>query len=144
MAEEKIFKKELFGYSKKDVAAYIDQLVTEYDQLNHARTLDAEETLKKLEALQEENAELRAQNEAMQAEKSAVAEAMVAAQKAAAELQEKAKAECDALRQNFKEEMEVMDLKRAEAEEKLASFQKEVKARIRNLAPHVDGLTENE
>lgn len=143
MAEEKVFQKELWGYSKKDVTAYIDQLVTEYDRLNHAHSLDAEINLKKLAALQKENDELRAENERMQAEKAAVAEAMVAAQASAAETVKKAEAECDALRENFKEELAVMELKRAEAEEKLASFQKEVKARIRNLEPHVENLTED-
>lgn len=144
MAEERVFKKELLGYSKKDVTEYIDKLVTEYDQLTRARTLDAEESLKKLNKLIKENNTLRAENEAMKAEKAAVADAMVAAQKAAAEQKEKAQAECEALRQNFKEEMAVMEMKKAEAEEKLASFQKEVQARIRNLTPHVEGLTENE
>ena len=144
MAEEKVFKKELCGYSKKDVTAYIDQLVTEYDQLNHARSLDAEQTRKELTALKSENERLKAENAAMKEEKSAVANAMVEAQKSASDMVEKAKAEIDAMRKNFEEEMHLMELKKTEAEEKLASFQKEVQARIRNLEPHVEHLTENE
>lgn len=141
---EYTFKKELWGYSKQDVVGYIDKLVTEYDRLNHTRALDAEATRKEVATLKEENERLRAENAKMQEEKAAVAEAMVAAQKSASEMVEKAEDEIKALRQNFEEEMNLMEIKKTEAEEKLASFQKEVQARIRNLAPHVEHLTENE
>lgn len=141
---EKSFRKKLFGYHPDDVNAYIDHLVTEYDQLTHTRDLDKEAVRRETQSLKEELAQLKKENEALKKEKAAVGEALVKAQATAKEMVDKATEDCASIRKNFEEELDVLKIKKAEAEEKLASFQKEIQARIRNLSPHVDRLTEEE
>lgn len=95
--EGKPFGKGLFGYKKKDVMQYIENLTAEYENKLAEKEEDIKEVKRQNQTLAAENADLFRKVKEYEAEREHISNAVISAEIRAAKVLEEAKKEADNL-----------------------------------------------
>ena len=125
----KLFKSSMFGYKKRDVINYIEDLSAKTE-------LALGEAEDKIEALEKENEMLKENIEKYQSDASSVSNAIITAEKKAEEIVANAKEKAENYLKNAEEEHQV---KKAELENEL----KEAQLKLRKLNEEIRQLKTN-
>ncbi len=139
--EDKKFGGSLFGYSKKDVGAYIEGLVSAYEKKMGELDDDIKDLKRQNQTLASENAELFNKVNGYEVERSHVSNAVISAEIRAAKVLDDAKKDADELVVHKKAELiktqaEIDDLK-----EQIKSLKLAAVATVRKYEEQFDRLT---
>ena len=124
-----LFKTALFGYNKKGVTAYIEQICKTFDQ-------KAQEYERQIALLKEENSKAERQMRELEAQKELIAGALVDAQEKAREVIAQAQ-------EQAAKEMEAVQRRISAENERLSAVRREISAVRRSALDTVDRLTKD-
>lgn len=131
--EKKKFKGSLFGYSKKDVNAYILEISQQFED----KKMQLEKSLSELEA---KNKEISSRNAILEKERSYVADALLNAKQEAQELIAEAKVDAAKIKADAEGELETLkgDTERERA--KIASIKAEAQKAISEYIEKLENI----
>ena len=137
---DKRLKTALFGYSKKGVAAYVDELVSTYEK-NIAEPREETEQLKRQnQTLMSENAESFKKLTALEGERDFVSKAVISAEQRAQEVMEETKKEMATLKANKAAEIALAEEELKKLRAQIAELKQSAVATLRKYEAQMDDL----
>lgn len=137
---ENKMRKRIFGYSKKDVTGYVENLISDYEKKIDEIMGDLKDERNKSQALMAQNAELFDKNFKLEAEKAVITETMISAEQCAKKIIDDAKTEAENLKQEKLAEIEEL-VKKAEAlKEEIKTIKLGAVATVRKYETELDRI----
>ena len=133
-------KTALFGYKKKDVTAFVDELITKYEQTIQSQKEEIAQIKKQNQALIAENGDSFKKLRDLEAEREYVSKAVISAEKRAKCVMEEAEKEMATLKANKMAEIALANEELEKLKTQIESLKKSAVATLKKYEAQMDDL----
>ena len=138
--QQRKLKTALFGYKKKDVTAFVDELITEYEQTIQSQKEEIAQIKKQNQALIAENGDSFKKLRDLEAEREYVSKAVISAEKRAKCVIEEAEKEMATLKTNKMAEIALANEELEKLKTQIESLKKSAVATLKKYEAQMNDL----